>query len=249
MKSWAHTYLAGSLLGTFLIVAALIAFVPLVSLNAPSELPTLGLGLDNRGGNGDVGVSKATVAAAEQPRAGGSSSTVGGARVVADATSVSAQAPRREHQGRRAGAQADAPVNGVVAVSPAKVEVVARNPDSPAQKGANAGLPLPNPTEPGSAPVPAATEGEAGGRGETPSAAPIEAGTGGEGEEPHEEPQAEEEPQAPELPGSLPPPPSGSSTEGDEAPTGPEEGDAGEAAQAEDDNDPVSLDTYILPAL
>jgi hypothetical protein len=227
LKSWAHTYMAGSLLGTVLIVAALVAFVPLVSLKAPDEWRTPGLGLVVGGGaTGDVAVGPAVVAAAKHPGAGGlNSNSVSGPGVAAGTAIDSVRVSGREpHTGRPGGAEAGAPAKGIAAISPASIEV-ARNPDSPTSEGAGAAVPLPNPPETDSAPAPTTTDGEVGdvGKlGETPPTPPIDAGTGTEGPESL----------PPERPESVPPPPSGSSTEGDGVSDCPGEGDEGEAVQA-----------------
>ena len=233
MRSWAHTYMAGSLLGTVLIVAALVAFVPLVSLSAPDEWPTPGLGFAGGSDNGDVGVSAAVVAAAGHPEGGGlSSHRVGGTSVAGAPAIDAARAPGQEpHTGRSGGAEADGQAKGTVAISPASIEVT-RNPGSPTSEGAGAAVPLPNPPEIGSAPVSPTTDGEVGdvGKlGETPSAPPINAGAGPEGPES----------QPPERPESVPPPPSGSSTGDDDVSDYPAEGYEGEAAPAGDGNTPV----------
>ena len=222
MKSWANTYTAGSLLGTVLIVAALVAFVPLVSLQAPDEWPTPSLGLEDSGGEGSVGVGTSVVAAAEHPEADRlNSSPVGGLSVPArTATGPVRESVRVPHAGRPGGAEAG-PAAGTVAVSPASVEAVSHNPGSPTSEGAGAAVPLPNPPETDSAPVSTATNGEVGDLGDTPSTTPIDAGVGAE----------VPESQPPERPGSVPPPPSGSSTEGGDVCDCPEGGDEGEAAR------------------
>lgn len=238
MKSWAHTYMAGSLLGTVLIVAALVAFVPLVSLTAPDEWPTPGLGLVGGAAKSDVGVSAGVVAAAKHPtEAGGLSPNLAGGP-SAPAVSAIAAVPASGGEpdvGRPGGAEAGGPANGTVAVSPAPIEV-ARNPGSATSEGA-AAVPLPNLPETVNAPAPTATEGEVGdvGKpGETPSTPPINAGAGTEGPESL----------PPERPESVPPPPSGGSTEGGDVPDCPEVGDEGEAAPVGDGNAPAgsSLD-------
>lgn len=232
MKSWAHTYMAGSLLGTILIVAALVAFVPLVSLKAPDEWPTPGLGLIGGAGKGDVGVGAAVVAA-KHPEVGGLNSNlvVGPSAAAVTATGAVRAADREPRTGRAGGAETGTPANGTVAVSPASVEV-ARNPGSQTSEGAGAPVSLPNPPETSSAPVPTATDGEVGdvGKpGETPSTPPINAGAGTEGPESL----------PPERPESVPPPPSGGSTEGDGVSDCPEEDSEGEAAQVGDGTAPA----------
>jgi hypothetical protein len=232
LKSWAHTYMAGSLLGTVLIVAALVAFVPLVSLKAPDEWQAPGLGLVVGAAKSDVGVGAAVVAAAKHPEAGGLSSNPAGGPSAGAATAVPASGLEL-HTRQPGGAESGGPANGtVVAISPASIEV-ARNPASPTSEGAGAAVPLPNPPETGSAPTSTATEGEVvdvGKPGETPSTPPINAGVDPEG--PESQPPEE-------LPESVPPPPSGSSTEGEDGTECPEESDEGEAAQIEDGNAPV----------
>jgi len=227
MKSWAHTYLAGSLLGTALIVAALVAFVPLVALNAPDEWPALGLGLVGGGrGGSEVGVSAAAIVTTAQSQGTGGLEAGSGPSSTGSAATVAINAPSREISGRRPGG---AEVNAApepVAVSPASVEVVARDPSPPGPERAGAApspLPTPNPTETGGAPAPAATGGEPGGVAEMPAPGPIDAGAGGEeagGEEPEPAPP-------PEGSGSIPPP----ETTGEEgaAPGSPGEDDEGEA--------------------
>lgn len=227
MKSWAHTYMAGSLLGTVLIVAALVAFVPLVSLSAPDEWPTPGLGLDAGRDRGDIGVGTAVVAAAKHSEAAApNSNTAGEVSAVADSPNVAiAVSGQGLHTRSPGGGGTDAPAKGTVAVPPASAEVVARNPGSPTPEGAGGAGSPPNPNETGNAPVPTVTDGEAddvGGLGETPSTTPIEAGVGVGGPES----------QPPERPESIPPPPSGSSTEGGVSDC-PGEDNEGEAAQAE----------------
>lgn len=225
MKSWAHTYMAGSLLGTVLIVAALVAFVPLVSLTAPDEWPTPSLGLDGGGGKGDVGVGIAVVAASKRSETGVLSSNLSGGSSVAAGTAINAvrASDRGPHTGGAGGAEPGVPARGTVAVSPVSIEVATRNPGSQTSEGAGAAVPLPNPPETDSAPVSTTTDGEVGdvGKlGETPSTPPIDAGVGAEGPES----------QPPERPESVPPPPSGGSTGGDVSDC-PPEGDEGEAAQ------------------
>jgi hypothetical protein len=224
LKSWAHTYMAGSLLGTVLIVAAFVAFVPLVSLKAPDEWQAPGLGLVGGAGKGDLGVAAAVVAAAKHPQAGGLSSNPAGGPSTGAAIAFSASG-REPHTKRPGGAEAGGPANGtVVAVSPVSIEV-ARNPDSPTSEGAGAVVPLPSPPETGSAPTSTATEGEVvdvGKPGEAPSTPPINAGT----EDPESLP--------PERPESVPPPPSGGSTEGDSVSDCPEESSEGEAVPVGD---------------
>jgi hypothetical protein len=232
LKSWAHTYMAGSLLGTFLIVAALIAFVPLVSLKAPDEWPAPGLGLIGVAAKSDVGVGAAVVAAAKHPEASGlSSNPAGGPSAAAVPVIAAVPASGREPStGRTGGTEGGGSANGTVAISPAAIEV-ARTPDSPTSEGAGATVPLPNSPEAGSVPAPAATNGEAGdvGKvGETSSPPPINAGGGIEAPESL----------PPERPESVPPPPSGGSTEGDGISDCPEEGSEEDAAQVGDSTAP-----------
>lgn len=229
MKSWAHTYMAGSLLGTVLIVAALVAFVPLVSLNAPDDWPTPGLGFVGGAEKGDVGVGSAVVAAAKHPETSGLSSNPVGGSTAAGGTAIAVvpASGRGPHTGRPGGAPAGLPAKGTVAISLAAVEV-ARNPGSQTSEGAGGAVTLPNPPEAGSAPTSTATEGGAGGvrgPGETASTPPIDAGAGGES------PEAQPPEERPE---SVPPPPTGGSTEGGVGSDCPAEADEGEAAQTGD---------------
>jgi hypothetical protein len=232
LKSWAHTYMAGSLLGTVLIVAALVAFVPLVSLKAPDDLQAPGLGLVGGADKGDVGVAAAAVVAAKRPAAGGLSSNPASGPSVGAPPAVPASGPG-PRMGQPGGAEADGSANETVAaVSPASIEV-ARTPDSPTSEGAGAAVPLPSPPEAGSAPASTATEGEVvgGGKpGEAPSTPPINAGVG---------PEDPESPPPEELPESVPPAPSGGSAEGDGSSGCPEESGEGEAAQVEDAGAPA----------
>lgn len=230
MKSWAHTYMAGSLLGTILIVAALVAFVPLVSLNAPDDWPTPGLGFASSADKGGVEVSSAVVVAARHPETGGlSSNPLGGSTAAAGAAIVAVPASGPETHTQRPGrANGDGPAKGTAAVSPASVEV-SRNPGSHTSEGAGAGVPLPNPPETGRAPVPTATDAEAdsvGNLGETPPMTPIDAGVDAGG-------PAESQPPE-ERPESVPPPPSGSSSGGGDGSDCPAEGDEDEAEQIGD---------------
>ncbi len=228
MKSWAHTYMAGSLLGTVLIVAALVAFVPLVSLNAPDEWPTPNLGFAGGGGESDVGVGSAVVAAAKHPKNGGLNSNPAGGSPAAEGTAIAAvpASGREPHTGRPGGAPAGAPAKGTVAISPAAVEV-ARTPGSQTSEGAGGAVTLPSPPEAGSAPTsPATGEGAGGVRGPGETASPpIDAGAGGE------TPEAQPPEERPE---SVPPPPTGGSTEGGDGSGCPAEADEGEAAQTGD---------------
>jgi len=227
MKSWAHTYMAGSLLGTVLIVAALVAFVPLVSLNAPDEWPTPDLGLVvGSGGKVEVGVGSAVVAAAKHPETAGLDANAVAGPTAAGAPIGTAPAPGgASREERPGGASAGSPAKGDLAIAPAAVEV-ARNPGSQTSEGAGAAVPLPNPPETDSAPAPTTDGGVGDVRNptEAPPAPPINAGAGGES--PESQPPEE-------RPESVPPPPSGGSTEGDEG-SGCPEGDEGEAGQTGD---------------
>lgn len=252
MKSWAQTYLVGSLLGTTLIVAALVAFVALVSLNAPGEWPTPSLGL---GGGGDAGVSGAVAVGGARSATGGLASNPSGGPSVATGKAIgAARAPGPElhnGNGRPGGAETVAPPEKV-AVAPASAEVVARNSGPRAPEGAApAPPPSTNPTETGSAPVPAATGGEVGGLSETLPPAPIVAGVSGE--EP-ESPPEEPEPQPPEGSGSQPPedvgstpPPSGGSTEDGNALGSPGQDVEGEEAQPENSDVPTGSALDLEP--
>jgi hypothetical protein len=223
--------MAGSLLGTILIVAALVAFVPLVSLNAPDVWPTPGLGSHDGAAGGDVGVGAAVVARAKHPEAGGlvPNPASGSSVAVGTAIGVVPVSSRGLHTERFGGTEPAVQPNGTVAVSPASAEVVARNPGSPASDGADAAVPPPIPTETGNAPSSAATGGEHGELGETPSTAPVPAGVGTEAPES----------QPPERPVSVPPPPTGGSTEGGGASNCPDEGSEDEAVQTEDGDSPA----------
>jgi hypothetical protein len=232
MKSWAHTYMAGSLLGTVLIVAALVAFVPLVSLNAPDEWPTPSLGF---GDGGDVGVSSAVAVRRARSAAGEADANPSiGPSVAAGTTVGGTQAHGPElHNGsdRPEDVETVAPPE-TVAVAPASAQVVARNPGPPAPEGVGvAPTPTENPTGAGSPPAPATTtDGEAGGLGETLPPGPIVAGVGGE--EPESQPPEGTGSEPPENVGSAPPP-TGSSNEGGNAGGLPGQGGEGEEAQPE----------------
>lgn len=224
MKSWAQTYMAGSLLGTVLIVAALVAFVPLVSLNAPNVWPTPNLGFVGGGEKSEVGVGSAVAVAAKQPETGGlSSNSVAGSTAAAAGTAIAAVPA----SGQEPRTPAGVPAKGTVAISPAAVEV-ASNPGSQTSEGAGGAVTLPNPPEAGGAPTSTATEaggGDVRNPGETASTPPIDAGAGVEG--PESQPPEE-------RPESVPPPPSGGSTEGGDGTGCPEESGEGEAAPTGD---------------
>lgn len=235
MKSWAQTYLAGSLLGTALIVAALVAFVALVSLSAPDEWPTPGLGL---GGGGDAGVSGAVAVERPRPATGGLDSNPSVGQSVAASTAVGvarAQGPGSDGGNGASGRAETGTPPQTVAVAPASAEVVARDPGPRAPEGIGvAPSPPANPTETGSAPASATTGAEVGSPGETSPAGPIAAGVGGEEPEaPSEEPEAppeEAEAQPPEGGGPAPPPSGGSVEEGG-VPGLPDQGGEGEDTQ------------------
>jgi hypothetical protein len=239
MRSWAHTYMAGSLLGTVLIVAALVAFVPLVSLNAPDEWPTPGLG---GAGKGDAGVSSAVAVAGEHSNPGGPDpapdvASIGAAGAAGGATR--AQAPELGGgNGRSAGEETVGPPEKA-AVAPAPAEVVARSPGSPPEGVAS---PPPSVSQPeaGGAPAPATAEGEPGGLGESPSTAPVVAGVGGE--EPELQPPEEAEAPLPEGAGTVPPP---SGAEGGGVPGLPGLDDEGGEAPPGDIDAPVGLGAVL----
>ncbi len=237
MKSWAHTYLAGSLLGTALIGAALIAFVALVSLNAPAEWPTPSLGL---GGGSDAGVSGAVAVGAAHSANGGLDANPSGGPSVAVGTAVGVAGAQGSefHSGNgRAGGTETAVPPDEVAVAPASAEVVARNPGPSPPEGVGVVPPPPataSPTEAGGAPAPATSGGEVDGLGETPPAGPIVAGD----EEPESQPPEDNGSQPSEDVGSTPPP-SGGSTEGGDAVGSPGQDELGEEAQSESGDAPV----------
>lgn len=245
MKSWAHTYLAGSLLGTALIVAALVAFVPLVSLNAPDEWPTPSLGLG--GGGSDAGVSSAVAIAEKRSNTAGRGANPGAGRTATADTVVGAvPAPGRELENGRPGSVGTGPPPAeTVAVAPAPAEVVARDPAPPAPESVDvAPQPPANPTETGSPPVPATTGGDVGGLGETPPTAPIVAGVGGEGPEP--QPPEGTGSQPPEDVGSIPPP-SGGPSEDCNAVGSPGHDGEGEEAQSENSEVPAGSARQLEP--
>jgi hypothetical protein len=245
MRSWAQTYLAGSLLGTALIVAALVAFVALVSLNAPGEWPTPGLGL---GGGRDAGVSGAVAVGGARSATGGLDSNPSGAPSVSAGTAVAvapAQGPERHNgKGRPGGSETVAsPEN--VAVAPASAEVVAHDPGPRAPEGVGIAPPPPaNPPGTGSAPAPATPGGETGGLGETLPPAPIVAGVGGE--EPESQPPEGAGSQPPEDVGSTPPP-SGGSTEDGDAAGSPVQDEEGDDAQSENSDVPAGSALDLEP--
>ncbi len=251
MKSWAHTYMAGSLLGTALIVAALVAFVPLVSLTAPGLWPTPGLGLGGGGGS-DAGVSGAVAVGGERSTGGLDSNPSRGPSVAAGAAVrvARAQGPEPHNgNGRRGGGETVASPEPA-AVAPASAEVVARNPGPPAPESpAVTPSPPAGPTESGTPPVPATTGGEVAGLGETPSTPPVVAGVGGEEAESPLPPE-DNESQPPEDVGSTPPP-SGGSTEESNAPGLPGQDDKGEEAQSENGDAPPgsALTSNLAPVV
>jgi hypothetical protein len=242
MKSWAHTYMAGSLLGTVLIVAALVAFVPLVSLNAPDEWPTPGLELGGGAGKGDAGVSSAVAVVGERSNPGGRDLTPDVASTgTADAAGgvTRAQAPElRGGNGRSGGVETVGPPEKA-AVAPAPAEVVVRSPGSPPE-GAVAPPPSVSQPEAGGAPAPPTAEGELAGLDETPSTGPVVAGVGGE--EPELQPPEEAESPLPEGAGATPPP---SGAEGGGVPGLPGLDDEGGEAPPEDVDAPVGVGAVL----
>jgi len=204
MKSWAQTYLAGAVFGTALIVAAFVAFVPLVSLQAPQDWSVPGFGLqDSVGGSGaDVARAVAVAAGHDDGHRPDSTSSVGGSNTgtgVAAGSAVRTAAPLDSEPptGGNGEAASGGHANGTTAIAPASAEVVAHNPGSLTPKGADTASPPSSvkPTEPGAPGSPASGEEGRGGV-ETAAGGPIPAGVV-TGEEPETLPPPEEAPLPP----------------------------------------------------
>jgi hypothetical protein len=113
VKPWAHTYIAGAVSGTALIVAAIVAFVPLVSLQALHEWPASGLG--PKGGGSRAGESGGATAGAKHAVPGLSATPSGDSSVV---TRGAAGTTGTAGKGRHAGGTGS-PAHGAAAISPA----------------------------------------------------------------------------------------------------------------------------------
>lgn len=86
MKSWAHTYLAGAVSATALIAAAVVVFVPLVSLQALREWPPPGLTIGVGDGGGSGADEGGGVAPKARPTVKGSRAPSGRSSAVAGRT-------------------------------------------------------------------------------------------------------------------------------------------------------------------
>lgn len=246
MKSWAQTYLAGAVFGTALIVAAFVAFVPLVSLQAPQDWSVPGFGLQGSatGGSADVGGAVAVADGQGSPRPGSTSSDIGSnsATDVAAGSPIPTEAPPDPElsTGGADKAEGGGHLNGTTAIGPASAEVIVRNPGSLTPKGADAPSPPSSvkPTEPSGAPGSAATGEEGRGGSETTTGSPIPAGVITE---------EEEEPEVLPPPVEAPVPPDGNSPEtgaGAEPTAG---GDENGVAQSGDGDVPVDSGLELEP--
>lgn len=248
MKSWAQTYLAGAVVGTALIVAAFVAFVPLVSLQAPQDWSVPGLGLQDSAGSGSVNVGSAVAVSAagtnDAPRE--VNSTVGGDPGVTTpaeggaAIRTAAPLDVEDRGGRNGKAETGGSATETAAIAPASAKAVARNPGSLTPKGADAPLPPPSvkPTEPSDQPGPAAAEEEGRGEGGTTTGAPIPTRV---------VTPEEEEPEVLPPPAEVPVPPREGSPETGgvtEPPVGDEES---EVAQPGDGDVPVNSGLDLEP--
>ncbi len=246
MKSWAQTYLAGAVFGTALIVAAFVAFVPLVSLQAPQDWTVPGFGLQGSAGGSSASVGSAVAVADgdggqrhDLTSDSGSNTATG----VAAGSAIRTAAPLDPElpTGGSGSAEGGRQVNETTAVAPASAKVVSRNPGSLTPKGADAPAPPSSgkQTEPSGAPGSAASGEEGRDGSETTTGSPIPAGavTPEEGEEPEVLPPSEEVPLPPRrgLPetGAAPEPPVGD--------------DENEVAQPGDGNVPVNSGLNLEP--
>lgn len=197
MKSWANTYLVGAVWGTSLIVAAVVAFVALVSLQALHEWPISVPGggdasnADQRGAIASEG-KPATPNLNVGPSAGPSVAASGATDAPSDSTGASGK--RRHDSGTRGGGTSRL-ANEAPVVSPASAEgPVARNPGSHSPAGAGAPLAAPpaSPSETGDS--------------SNPTVAAESAGPGRKGERPGSSPATPTTTAVPRNPGSSPPP-------------------------------------------
>ena len=229
MRSWAQTYLAGAVVGTALIVAAFVAFVPLVSLQAPQDWSVPGFGLHSAADEHSADVGGAVAVAANHDGARGTGTTSNGRSVAAALVATGTAAPPASEP--RTGGAGDAvdggSVNQTTAIAPASAEVVARDPGALTPGGGgSAPSPSATPTEAGGSPGPAVKGGEGAGVDGTATVPPIPAGVV------TEEPEALPPPEAP-------PPPSEGSAEAGGVAEPPARDEEGEAAQPGDGDVPV----------
>lgn len=146
LKAWTNTYFVGAVWGTSLIVAAIVAFVPLVSLQAPHEWPISGLGVGS-GAHSDASnadQSGAIVSVGRHaapnlnvpPNAGPNVAANGATDTPAGSTGASG---KRRQVGETRGGGTGSLANQVPAVSPASAEgPVAANPGSHSPAGPGA---------------------------------------------------------------------------------------------------------------
>jgi hypothetical protein len=179
VKFWANTYLAGAVWGTSLIVAAVVAFVLLVSLQTLHEWPIsgLGVGVGNEANNAHhgsavIGEGKPAPNLNVGPNAGPSVA----ANSAADAPIGTAG--KRRHSGGTRGGGVGSLADRAPIVSPASAESpVASNPGShsPAGAGATPAAPQAGPSETGGSSGPAVrSEGsKRGGANKTPNPSPT----------------------------------------------------------------------------
>lgn len=249
MKSWAQTYLAGAVFGTALIVAAFVAFVPLVSLQAPQDWSVPGLGLQDSAGGGSVDVGSAVAVAAgikHAPRE--ANSTAGGDPGVTPAeggAAIRTGAPldAEDRGGRNGKVETGGSATETAAIAPASAKVVAGNPGSLTPKGADAPSPPSSvkPTEPTEPPGSAATEEEGRGEGQTTTVSPIPTRVLTPVLTPEEEPEVLPPPEEVPLPPREGSPETGGVTE---PPVGDEEN---EVAQPGDSKIPVNSGLDLEP--
>jgi large repetitive protein len=134
IKSWAHTYLVGAVTGTMVIVAAVLAFVALVSLPGLHEWPISGLGGGKSSAGGSVALApERAVAKAKPTHKGGSSVAIGGATSTATPTNGTPGKRAHTHTGptRDIGVGVGSPTAGETAGSPPLAKPPTPSPGSP----------------------------------------------------------------------------------------------------------------------
>jgi hypothetical protein len=141
VKSWANTYLAGAVSGTVLIVAAVVAFVPLVSLQALREWPISGLGIGVGSDMNGADEGEAVIGEDKPPAANLNAGPNAGPSVAANSATgarigTTGMSSKRRHSGGTRGGEADGLADGAPAASPASAEGHgARNPGSHSPAG------------------------------------------------------------------------------------------------------------------
>lgn len=148
VKSRTNIYLAGAVSGAALIIAAVVAFVPLVSLQAPREWPASGLGIGSHAGDANrgsavIGEDKAAAPSLDMgPSTGRSVAANRPTDALIGTTETSGK--RRQPGGTRGGLGGSLADHSPV-VSPASTEgPAAHSPGSHSHTGVGAALPTPS---------------------------------------------------------------------------------------------------------